>query len=90
LDFWCNFKVIKMKAKQILIFKSSVRTKEKKTFLMQLLKLHLPQIQSATLDLDDEDAIFRVETEECSVDLLTTLLHRHGIKVDFLDRFVLA
>ncbi|MDF2477881.1 MAG: hypothetical protein K0S24_3364 [Sphingobacterium sp.] len=79
-----------MKAKQILIFKSSVRTKEKKTFLMQLLKLHLPQIQSATLDLDDEDAIFRVETEECSVDLLTTLLHRHGIKVDFLDRFVLA
>lgn len=79
-----------MKAKQILIFKSSVRTKEKKTFLMQLLKLHLPQIQSATLDLDDEDAIFRVETEECSVDLLTTLLHRHGIKVDFLDRFVLT
>ncbi|GAA4169547.1 MULTISPECIES: hypothetical protein [Sphingobacterium] len=79
-----------MKAKQILIFKSSVRTKEKKTFLMQLLKLHLPQVQSATLDLDDEDAIFRVETEECSVDLLTALLHKHGIKVDFLDRFVLA
>ncbi|MDR2274728.1 MAG: hypothetical protein LBF27_27725 [Sphingobacterium sp.] len=77
-----------MKAKQVLIFKSSVRTKEKKSFLMQLLKVQLPQIQSATLDLDDEDAIFRVETEECSVDLLTALLHKHGIKVDFLDRFI--
>lgn len=55
---------------------------------MQLLKTQLPQILSATLDLNDEDAIFRVETEGCSVDLLTALLLNHGIKVEFLGRFV--
>ncbi|WP_312192395.1 hypothetical protein [Sphingobacterium sp.] len=79
-----------MKVRQVLIFKSSVKTKDKKNFLMQLLRLHLPQIQAATVDLDDEDAIFRVETEECSVDLLTDLLRKHGIRIDFLDRFIVA
>ncbi|UIR54869.1 hypothetical protein LZQ00_11325 [Sphingobacterium sp. SRCM116780] len=76
--------------KQVLIFKSSVKTIGKKMFLMQILKIHMPEVQSATVDLDDEDAIFRVETEGCSVDLLINLLQKHDIKVDFLDRFVVA
>ncbi|MDR3008355.1 MAG: hypothetical protein LBV59_10500 [Sphingobacterium sp.] len=84
------YKLVVMKVRQVLIFKSSVKTKDKKNFLMQLVKTHLPQIQDATVDLDDEDAIFRVETEECSVDYLTNFLHGHGIQVDFLDRFVVA
>lgn len=57
---------------------------------MQLVKTHLPQVQDATVDLDDEDAIFRFETEECSIDYLTKFLHGYGIQVDFLDRFVVA
>jgi len=76
-----------MKVRQVLIFKSSVKTKDKKNFLMQLVKTHLPQIQGATVDLD---AIFRIETEECSIDYLTNFLHGHGIQVDFLDRFVVT
>ena len=79
-----------MKVKQVLIFKSSVKTKSKKEFLMQLVKTHLPQVQDATVDLDDEDAIFRFETEECPIDYLTKFLHGYGIQVDFLDRFVVA
>lgn len=79
-----------MKANQIFIFKSSVRTKEKKMFLMQLLNHHLPGIQSATLDLDDEDAIFRVETVDGTLELLIDLLCTHDIKVDLLERFELA
>ncbi len=57
---------------------------------MQLVKTHLPQVQDATVDLDDEDAIFRFETEECSIDYLTKFLYCYGIQVDFLDRFVVA
>jgi len=79
-----------MKARQVLIFKSSVKTKDKKSFLMQLLHAHLPQVQSATVDLDDEDSIFRVETEDCSVDLLTDFLRKHGIRIDFLARFIVV
>ncbi len=84
------YKLVVMKVRQVLIFKSSVKTKDKKFFLMQLVKTHLPQIQDATVDLDDEDAIFRVETEECCIDYLTNFLQGHGIQVDFLDRFVVA
>lgn len=79
-----------MKVRQVLIFKSSVKTKDKKHFLMQLVKTHLPQVQDATVDLDDEDAIFRFETEECCVDYLTNFLRSYGIQVDCLDRFVVA
>lgn len=79
-----------MKVRQVLIFKSSVKTKDKKNFLMQLVKTHLPQVQDATVDLDDEDSIFRFETEECCVDYLTNFLRSYGIQVDFLDRFVVA
>ncbi|KKO89785.1 MULTISPECIES: hypothetical protein [Sphingobacterium] len=79
-----------MKVRQVLIFKSSVKTKDKKNFLMELVKTHLPQVQDATVDLDDEDAIFRFETEECSIDYLTHFLAGYGIQVDFLDCFVVA
>jgi len=83
-------KLVAMKVRQVMIFKSSVKTKDKKIFLMQLVKTHLPQVQDATVDLDDEDAIFRFETEECSIDYLTKFLYGYGIQVDFLDRFVVA
>jgi hypothetical protein len=83
-------KLVVMKVRQVLIFKSSVKTKDKKNFLMQLVKTHLPQVQDATVDLDDEDAIFRFETEECCVDYLTNFLRSYGIQVDFMDRFVVA
>ncbi|HAK28750.1 hypothetical protein A9970_23435 [Sphingobacterium sp. UME9] len=83
-------KLVAMKVRQVMIFKSSVKTKDKKNFLMQLVKTHLPQVQDATVDLDDEDAIFRFETEECCVDYLTNFLRSYGIQVDFLDRFVVA
>jgi len=84
------YKLVMMKARQVLIFKSSVKTEDKKNFLMQLVKTHLPQVQDATVDLDDEDAIFRFETEECSVEYLTDFLQRYNIQVHFLDRFVVA
>ncbi|GAA0886671.1 hypothetical protein GCM10009120_52700 [Sphingobacterium siyangense subsp. cladoniae] len=83
-------KLVAMKVRQVMIFKSSVKTKDKKNFLMQLVKTHLPQVQDATVDIDDEDAIFRFETEECCFDYLTNFLRSYGIQVDFLDRFVMA
>jgi hypothetical protein len=85
---WLYLKLRIMMVRQVLIFKSSVKTNEKKNFLMQILKVNIPEVQSATLDLDDEDSIFRIETEGCSIDRLTSLLQIHDIKVDFLDRFI--
>lgn len=76
--------------KQVLIFKSSIKTVERKIFLMQLLKLNMPELFSPTVDLDDEDSIFRVETAGCSIDRLTNLLDSHNIRVDLLERFDIA
>lgn len=73
--------------KEVLIFKSSIKTIENKIFLMQLLQLNMPEVLAATVDLDDEDSIFRVETAGCSIDRLTNLLHNHDINVDLLGRF---
>ena len=85
---WLYLKLRIMMVKQVLIFKSSVKTNEKKNFLMQILKVNMPEVQSATLDLDDEDSIFRIETEGCGMDRLISLLQIHDIKIDFLDRFI--
>ncbi|MNY62121.1 hypothetical protein EDF67_102452 [Sphingobacterium sp. JUb78] len=76
--------------KQVLIFKSSIKTVESKIFLMQLLQLNMPEVFSPTVDLDDEDSIFRVETAGCSIDRLTNLLDSHNIRVDLLERFDVA
>lgn len=73
--------------KEVLIFKSSIKTIENKIFLMQLLQLNMPEVLAATVDLDDEDSIFRVETAGCSIDRLTNLLNNHDINVDLLGRF---
>lgn len=73
--------------KQVLIFKSSIKTVESKIFLMQLLQLNMPEVFSPTVDLDDEDSILRVETAGCSVDQLTNLLQNHNIRVDLLECF---
>lgn len=74
--------------KQVIIFKSSIKTNEEKDFLMHILKVSMPEVQSATLDLDDEDSIFRVETDSCLIHKLKDFLQLHAIQVDFLDRFV--
>lgn len=73
--------------KYVLIFKTSIQTILERSYLITKLYQVSKDIQFATVDLDDEDFILRVESTQRNEDFISNVLHSEGHKVAFLAAF---
>lgn len=73
--------------KYVLIFKTSIRTILERSHLIAKLYQVSKDIKFATVDLDDEDFILRIESTQRNEDFISRFLHLEGHKVAFLAAF---
>ncbi|MFD2968298.1 hypothetical protein [Sphingobacterium bambusae] len=73
--------------KYVLIFKTSIRTILERSHLIAKLYNVSKEVKFATIDLDDEDFILRVESTQRNEDFISRFLHLEGHQVAFLAAF---
>jgi hypothetical protein len=73
--------------KYVLIFKTSIRTILDRSNLIQKLYTVSNDVKFATVDLDDEDFILRVESTRRNEDFISRFLSLEGHHVAFLAAF---
>ena len=73
--------------KYVLIFKTSIRTILQRSHLISKLYQVSKEIKFATIDLDDEDFILRIESTQRNEDFISRFLHLEGHTVAFLAAF---
>lgn len=73
--------------KYVLIFKTSIRTILERSHLIAKLYQVSQDIKFATVDLDDEDFILRIESTQRNEDFISRFLQLEGHKVAFLAVF---
>ncbi|MBD1427171.1 hypothetical protein [Sphingobacterium arenae] len=73
--------------KYVLIFKTSIRTILQRSHLISKLYQVSKDIKFATIDLDDEDFILRIESTQRNEDFISRFLFLEGHKVAFLAAF---
>ncbi|MGH2623599.1 MAG: hypothetical protein ACRDE7_08040 [Sphingobacterium sp.] len=71
----------------VLIFKTSIRTVFERSVLIAKLLRMSKEIIEATIDLDDEDYILRIESHNDNKNLIMQTLQKEGYEVDFLEAF---
>lgn len=71
----------------VLIFKTSIRTVFERSVLIAKLLRMSKEIIEATIDLDDEDYILRIESHNNNKNLIMQTLQKEGYEVDFLEAF---
>lgn len=74
-------------ATHVLIFKTSIQTVLDRTRLIDKMYLHSSEIKFATVDLDDEDFILRVESTTRNEHFILNLLRSEGHLVSFMSAF---
>lgn len=73
--------------KYVLIFKTSIQTILERSHLIAKLYNVSKEVKFATIDLDDEDFILRVESTQRNEDFISRFLHLEGHQVAFLAAF---
>ncbi|MBD1434117.1 hypothetical protein H8B06_14865 [Sphingobacterium sp. DN00404] len=73
--------------KYVLIFKTSIRTILQRSHLISKLYQVSKDIKFATVDLDDEDFILRIESTQRNEDFISRFLLLEGHKVAFIAAF---
>ncbi|RZF58133.1 hypothetical protein [Sphingobacterium corticibacterium] len=73
--------------KYVLIFKTSIRTILQRSHLISKLYQVSKDIKFATVDLDDEDFILRIESTQRNEDFISRFLLLEGHKVAFMAAF---
>lgn len=73
--------------KYVLIFKTSIRTILQRSHLISKLYQVSKEIKFATVDLDDEDFILRIESTQRNEDFISRFLLLEGHKVAFMAAF---
>lgn len=73
--------------KYVLIFKTSIRTILERSHLIAKLYQASKDIKFATVDLDDEDFILRIESTQRNENFISRVLLLEGHKVAFLAAF---
>lgn len=73
--------------KYVLIFKTSIRTILERSHLIAKLYQVSKEVKFATIDLDDEDFILRIESTKRNEDFISRFLHLEGHQVAFLAAF---
>ncbi|TDS16100.1 hypothetical protein [Sphingobacterium paludis] len=73
--------------KYVLIFKTSIRTILDRSHLIGKLYQVSKEVKFATIDLDDEDFILRVESTKRNEDFISRFLLLEGHSVIFLAAF---
>ncbi|GGH32038.1 hypothetical protein FAZ19_22990 [Sphingobacterium alkalisoli] len=73
--------------KYVLIFKTSIRTILDRSNLIQKLYSVSKDVKFATVDLDDEDFILRIESTRRNEDFISRFLSLEGHQVSFLAAF---
>ena len=71
----------------VLIFKTSIQTILERSHLIAKLHQVSKDIKFATVDLDDEDFILRIESTRRNEDFISRILHLEGHNVAFLAAF---
>ncbi|WP_437922138.1 hypothetical protein [Sphingobacterium sp. LRF_L2] len=74
--------------KQVAVFKTSVSTKEEKMYIMEELKQAFAGIERVSLDLSDEDAVLRLESDRIAVGKIRRRLAENGVEAVLLGFFM--
>lgn len=70
--------------KQILIFRTNIRTKQERHCVAQALSNH-DKIQRWTIDQQDVDCVLRVESEAIAAEQIISVINQHGFECAELD-----